>query len=317
MNAYVERTCTEGRKENARLSDYRGTDAHVLLGGPGSGKTRTFQEEEQTAGGLYVPAHDFVELTPRDELRDRVLFIDGLDELRARSPSPEPLGQVRTRLDELGKPRFRLSCRKAEFRFPPPRDVMEALAGGAPADARDLSALAYDELAALGRSIRDDQTSDWRQYWHRECEPWQPQAENDCRDHLLSDLSPRLRRFNVTADKEPTYADDKRADIRISCHDFNVPIEVKTGNSKDLWSAISCQLVPKYTRDPGAAGHGIFLVFWFGPRLCRPSKTGRRPASAAALQALLVESLPTELSGQIKVLVIDVSRPDTAPSRDR
>lgn len=116
MNAYVERTCTEGRKDNARLSGYRGTDAYALLGGPGSGKTRAFKEEaQQTAGGLYVPAHDFVELTPRDEWRDSVLFIDGLDELRARSPSPEPLGQIRTRLDELGKPRFRLSCRDADW----------------------------------------------------------------------------------------------------------------------------------------------------------------------------------------------------------
>ena len=207
--------------------------------------------------------------------------------------------------------------RNAEFRFPPPRDVMEALAGGTPADVRDLAAIAYDELAALGRSIRDSQTSDWRQYWHRECDPWQPQAENDCRDCLLSDLAPRLLRFNVGADKEPTYADDKRADIRVACHGFNVPIEVKKSNSPDLWSAIRCQLVPKYTRDPGTAGHGILLVFWFGPRLCQPSETGRRPASAAALQDLLVESLPTELSGQIKVLVIDVSRRDTAPSRDR
>lgn len=116
MNAYVERTCTDGRKENARLNDYRGTDAYVLLGGPGSGKTRAFQEEaRQTTGGRYVPAHDFLDLPPPDEWRDSVLFIDGLDELRARSPSPEPLGQIRTRLDELGKPRFRLSCRNADW----------------------------------------------------------------------------------------------------------------------------------------------------------------------------------------------------------
>lgn len=204
--------------------------------------------------------------------------------------------------------------RNTEFRFPPPRDVMEALAGGTPADARDLAALAHEEIATLGRSIRDGQTSDWRQYWRTECDP---QAENDCRDRLLSDLAPRLRRFSVGADQEPTYADDKRPDIRISCGGFNVPIEVKRSNSKDLWSAIRCQLVPKYSRDPGAAGHGIFLVFWFGQRLCQPSETGRRPVSAAALQALLVESVPTELSGQIKVLVIDVSRPDSVASRDR
>lgn len=72
---------------------------------------------------------------------------------------------------------------------------------------------------------------------------------------------------------------------------------------KGLWDAVRLE--------------GLPLHVWFGQRLCQPSETGRRPASAAALPALLVESLPTELSGQIKVLVIDVSRPDTAASRDR
>lgn len=202
--------------------------------------------------------------------------------------------------------------RNAEFRFPPLQNVTRALAGGTPANAADLAALTYEELATLGRAIRDGQTSDWRQYWRMERDPWQPQAENDCRDRLLSDLHPRLARFNVTADKEPTYADDRRADIRVASSGFNVPVEIKKSNSPDLWDAGSTQLVPKYTRDPGADSHGILLVFWFGEEFCQRSAAGRRPASAAALQALLVESLPPALSGQIKVLVIDVARPGAA-----
>ena len=199
--------------------------------------------------------------------------------------------------------------RNKEFHYPPVRDLLSALAGAAPANAGDLAALACDELKSLGREIRDGQTSDWRQYWRTECDPWVPQAENDCRDRLLSDLRPRLERFAVTADKEPTYADDKRADIRISYGPFNVPIEVKRSDSRDLWRAIRGQLVPKYTRDPGAAGGGIFLVFWFGQQLCTP-RTGKRPPSSASLQEMLVDSLPMDVSRRIKVVVIDVSRPE-------
>lgn len=117
MKHYIERTCTEvGRNKCVRLSTCRETDAYVLLGGPGAGKTRSFQEEaRQTKGGLYLPAHDFVELSPQSAWRDSTIFIDGLDELRASSPSPEPLGRIRARLDELGRPRFRLSCRDMDW----------------------------------------------------------------------------------------------------------------------------------------------------------------------------------------------------------
>ncbi len=198
--------------------------------------------------------------------------------------------------------------RSSEFRYAEVRTVIDALGGNAPANAGDLAALAYDELTTLGREIRDGQTSDWRQYWRTECEPWLPQRENDCRDRLLSDLRPRLLRFNVMADKESTCADDKRADIRVSHDCFNVPIEIKLSSSKDLWSAVRSQLIPRYTRDPGAAGHGILLVFWFGQQFCS-LKAGKRPASAASLHASLIDSLPADVSRRIKVLVIDVERP--------
>ena len=200
--------------------------------------------------------------------------------------------------------------RDAEFRYPQVREVVDALAGGAPANAPDLAALAYDELVSLGRDIRDGQTSDWQQYWQTGIDPWKPLSENACRDRLLSDLSARLRHFNVTADKEPTYNDDKRADIRIASGTFNVPVEIKKSSSKDLWDAIHAQLIPKYARDPHAAGNGIYLVFWFGQKFCQPPKSRQRPEDASSLHAMLDGTLTEDELRRIKVLVIDVSRPD-------
>lgn len=115
MNAYIERTCTVIGDENEKevsLADFRDRDAYVLLGGPGIGKTRSFKEEAERTKGEYVEAHDFIDF---DQPRDKTLFIDGLDELRASSPSPEPLGLIRAKLDKLGRPRFRLSCRDADW----------------------------------------------------------------------------------------------------------------------------------------------------------------------------------------------------------
>lgn len=243
-----------------------------------------------------------------------------LIDVAAKTPAPEATERLRAlakvpalapwheRLKRAARYQRNLR-RNTEFSFPSVRAVASVLEGNTPATAADLAALAYHELTSLGRNIRDGQTSDWRQYWRMECDSWQPQRETDCRDRLLSDLKPRLLRFDVMADIEPSYADGKRADIRISYDCFNVPIEIKKSNSKDLWIAVRGQLIPKYTRDPGAGGNGIFLVFWFGQQFCTLSKLGKRPASADALQAMLVDSLPTDVQRRVKVLVVDVSRP--------
>ncbi|WP_074299559.1 hypothetical protein [Paraburkholderia phenazinium] len=100
------------------LSDWRDLDAYVLLGEPGSGKTVAFQTEALANGedALYVTVRDFVTLGLPPSAAGKTLFIDALDERRSDSTSPlASLDEVRAVLQSAGCPRFRLSCREADW----------------------------------------------------------------------------------------------------------------------------------------------------------------------------------------------------------
>ena len=205
--------------------------------------------------------------------------------------------------------------RDAEFRHPCAAQVLETLAGRGPSNAADLAALTVDLLEEISRNIRHGNTNDWHQYWNQNGDrrPSSPKHEDDCRDALLSDLQQRMNRLGIDAAPEGHYAESKRADIRVSHGGFNVPVEIKKSSHRDLWSAIRSQLIAKYTRDPGAAGYGIYLVFWLGnqPKPCQMPESGPRPKSAAALEERLRGTLSPEEARLISVRVIDVARPGT------
>lgn len=100
------------------LSDWRDLDAYVLLGEPGSGKTVAFQTEALADGedALYITVRDFVTLGLPPSAVGKTLFIDALDERRTDSTSPlASLDEVRVALQRTGCPRFRLSCREADW----------------------------------------------------------------------------------------------------------------------------------------------------------------------------------------------------------
>lgn len=128
MSIIVPRTCTEITDKTTQpgqaavprsLEEFRDTSAYVLLGDPGSGKTTAFEvESKETKNGYLISARDFLtfDVSTHTEWRDKTLFIDGLDEVRAgTSDARTPFDQIRRRLDTLGKPRFRLSCRQADW----------------------------------------------------------------------------------------------------------------------------------------------------------------------------------------------------------
>ena len=219
--------------------------------------------------------------------------------------------------DTLSKWRFSLERardqqqvihRDANYRYPNVREVRQTLSNKAPANAADLAALVGDRLYSLTKRIRTGNTDDWRQYWNEGTHgrPKSPKIEDHCRDALLSDLRGLLP-AGVDAQPEGQYANDKRADIRVSYAQFNVPVEIKKDSHRDLWSALQNQLISQYTNDPDTSGHGIYLVFWFGDGDIPAPSQGRRPTYPVELQERLEEQLTEPERRRIAIRVVDVS----------
>ena len=207
----------------------------------------------------------------------------------------------------------RVFRRDAVYRHPDVEQVCRTLDDGPPANAADLAALVTDRLGELGDRIRNGNTDDWRQYWNLDSHgrPREPRHEESCRDALLSDLRQCLP-DELDAQPEGDYANDKRADIRISCRDFQIPVEIKKNSHPKLWSAPRDQLIAQYTRDPATDGYGIYVVLWFGEvdgHRNPPPPSGIYPDSPEALKARLEEALTPEEARKISVCVIDVSAP--------
>ena len=127
MKDSIQRRCSrllpaDGAWEKPRpLADFREEPAYVLLGDPGMGKTTTFQMECRALdeNAHFVSARNFLGFdlpSHRPEWEGKILFIDGLDEIRAGQVNRiTPFEELRRRLDSLGRPRFRLSCRAADW----------------------------------------------------------------------------------------------------------------------------------------------------------------------------------------------------------
>ena len=203
--------------------------------------------------------------------------------------------------------------REVEFRHGDIQEVVNVLDNRSPANAADLAALVVSVIEDFSMRIRDGNTSDWRQYWNVDSHnrPQQPRPENACRDALLSDLRSRVEQLDIDAQREGSYAEDKRADIRVSFGSFNVPVEIKKSCHSDLWTAIQDQLIAKYSRDPGTEGYGVYLVFWFGDtEKCRPTPgPNLTPQNGTELKSGLMDTLSASERRKISVCVIDVSKP--------
>ena len=211
--------------------------------------------------------------------------------------------------------------RDAAYRHPDVEQVCRTLKNGPPANVGDLAALVGDRLDEIAQQVRTGNDNGWRPYWNEGeyRRPTEPKHEDSCRDALLGALRQRLPR-EVDAQPEGRYANDRRADIRVACGDFQIPVEIKKHCHRDLWSALRNQLIAQYTSDSATGGCGIYLVFWFGDTAgCRlpPPPSGPRPESPDELKARLEDDLTPDEARRISVRVIDVSVPVPASTARR
>ena len=202
----------------------------------------------------------------------------------------------------------RVTWRDASYSHPTIEQICQTLNGGTPANAADLAALLMSRLDEVADRISTNNANYWRPYWNEDKnqKPTTPKHENSCRDALLRDL----RLYFSNAEPEMKSANDKRADIRVSYEDFQVPVEIKKNMHRDLWSACKNQLIKLYTSAPDTDGYGIYLIFWFGKDRTQPPPSGTRPANAKELKKRLEATLSPDEARKISVCVIDVSRPD-------
>ncbi|MDG4594779.1 MAG: hypothetical protein P9F75_03650 [Candidatus Contendobacter sp.] len=213
---------------------------------------------------------------------------------------------------ESARHQQKIHQRESQFRFLSPREVAQVLANQAPTSVADLAALTLDHLDGIARELRQENDDGFRAFWNVEKKrPTSQREENLCRDALLTRLRARLHPLGIECQPEGDYANDKRADIRLSYrNEFELPIEIKRDSNESLWTALRNQLIDQYAIAPRANRHGIYLVLWFSGK-GMPCATGgkNKPRSPQELQARLEAQLSSVERQRIFVRVLDVSWP--------
>jgi hypothetical protein len=155
--------------------------------------------------------------------------------------------------------------RDAEFHPPSAADVARALSTGSPVSSADLHELICETFNAIRDAIRNASTDGYKAFWNTDGHRWTPKREGECRDRLKEHLDSHLRTHGVAIEAEALHADAKRADLKVSCGGWSIPVEIKRHFHRDLWTAPSRQLAKRYARDPAAHHRGVYVVVWFGP----------------------------------------------------
>ena len=143
-----------GARESRLLADWRALDAYVLLGDPGAGKSCALEDECREADGLWLDARNVVAGIVPSDIAGRTVFIDALDEVRAGASDGGrvPFDAIRKWLHDQGRPRFRLSCREADWRGPSDSNRLSEVAPQGRVAELHLDPLSDEDIDAVVRS---------------------------------------------------------------------------------------------------------------------------------------------------------------------
>jgi hypothetical protein len=144
----------KSREIETMFSEFANEDAIILLGDPGMGKTTFFRE---VAKGNYTTVRNFV-VDPHS-IDCEPLFLDGLDEYRTISTGQDASLEIAKTLCTLNKPKYRLSCRAADWFGSPDQEVLRTASANGRVVILELRPLSNDEILNAVQGIVPDPVS--------------------------------------------------------------------------------------------------------------------------------------------------------------
>ena len=141
----------QSRELDDAFAEFVNADAIVLLGDPGLGKTTLFKE---ITGGRWTTVRKFL-VEPRTTSASP-LFLDGLDEYRSITSGEDACAEVAKALCSLNKPKFRLSCRAADWFGSSDQDVLRVASASGRIVVLQLYPLSRDEILTAVQGIVPD-----------------------------------------------------------------------------------------------------------------------------------------------------------------
>ncbi len=138
----------KGRESDGTLAEFETEDAIILLGDPGMGKTTLFRD---IAHANYTTVRKFL-INPH-AAEGEAIFLDALDEYRTIASGQDASAEVAKALCALKKPKFRLSCRAADWFGSPDQEALRTASASGRVVVLDLRPLSHDEIlhAVRGR----------------------------------------------------------------------------------------------------------------------------------------------------------------------
>ena len=141
----------KGREIEGTLSEFESETAIILLGDPGMGKTSLFKA---AAKKNYTTVRNF--LIDPHVIAGEPLFLDAFDEYRSIASGQDASSEIAKTLCSLKKPKFRLSCRAADWFGSTDQEVLRVASASGRIIVLELCPMSRDEiLNAVQEIIRN------------------------------------------------------------------------------------------------------------------------------------------------------------------